>query len=106
MHPALWPVVFIGGLLFLVFLWLLVPLFPTWIRSLTSGAKIGPLKLVLMRLMKINPHVVVQARIMAVQAGLSDVETRSLEAHYLAGEIEKRGARRHFLSQGIHLHHG
>ncbi|MBO12643.1 MAG: hypothetical protein CMJ68_18020 [Planctomycetaceae bacterium] len=73
------------GLFFLVFLWLLLPLFPTWIRSMTSSAKISPLKLVLMRLMKINPQVVVEARIMAVQANLTDVETNNLEAHYLAG---------------------
>jgi uncharacterized protein YqfA (UPF0365 family) len=52
---------------------------------MTSSAKISPLKLVLMRLMKINPQVVVQARIMAVQANLTDVETNNLEAHYLAG---------------------
>jgi uncharacterized protein YqfA (UPF0365 family) len=73
------------GLFFLVFMWLLLPLFPTWIRSMTSGGKISPMKLVLMRLMKINPQVVVQARIMAVQANLTDVSTSNLEAHYLAG---------------------
>lgn len=73
------------GLFFLVFMWLLLPLFPTWIRSFTSGGKISPMKLVLMRLMKINPQVVVQARIMAVQANLTDVATNNLEAHYLAG---------------------
>jgi uncharacterized protein YqfA (UPF0365 family) len=73
------------GLFFLVFMWLLLPLFPTWIRAMTSGGKISPMKLVLMRLMKINPQVVVQARIMAVQANLTDVSTNSLEAHYLAG---------------------
>ena len=73
------------GLFFLVFMWLLLPLFPTWIRSMTSGGKISPMKLVLMRLMKINPQVVVQARIMAVQANLTDVATNNLEAHYLAG---------------------
>lgn len=73
------------GLFFLVFMWLLLPLFPTWIRAMTSGGKISPMKLVLMRLMKINPQVVVQARIMAVQANLTDVTTSGLEAHYLAG---------------------
>lgn len=73
------------GLFFLVFMWLLLPLFPTWIRAMTSGGKISPIKLVLMRLMKINPQVVVQARIMAVQANLTDVSTNGLEAHYLAG---------------------
>jgi uncharacterized protein YqfA (UPF0365 family) len=73
------------GLFFLVFMWLLLPLFPTWIRAMTSGGKISPMKLVLMRLMKINPQVVVQARIMAVQANLTDVSTSGLEAHYLAG---------------------
>ena len=73
------------GLFFLVFMWLLLPLFPTWIRAMTSGGKISPMKLVLMKLMKINPQVVVQARVMAVQANLTDVSTSGLEAHYLAG---------------------
>jgi uncharacterized protein YqfA (UPF0365 family) len=73
------------SLFFLVFMWLLLPLFPTWIRAMTSGGKISPMKLVLMKLMKINPQVVVQARIMAVQANLTDVTTNGLEAHYLAG---------------------
>ena len=33
------------GLFFLVFLWLLLPLFPTYIRSLTSSAKIGAISI-------------------------------------------------------------
>jgi len=82
---ALLVIVAFVGLFFLVFMWLLLPLFPTWIRAMTRGGKISPMKLVLMKLMKINPQVVVQARIMAVQANLTDVSTSGLEAHYLAG---------------------
>jgi len=34
---------------------------------------------------KVNPEVIVRSKIMAVQAGLTDITTRMLEAHYLAG---------------------
>jgi uncharacterized protein YqfA (UPF0365 family) len=39
----------------------------------------------MMSLRKVNPAVIVRAKIMAVQAGLTVVATRDLEAHYLAG---------------------
>lgn len=61
-----------------------------WIRAMTSQARVGILNLVAMRFRQVNPRTMVQAKIMAAQAGLSigepdGITTRRLEAHYLAG---------------------
>ncbi|MFP6767797.1 MAG: flotillin-like protein FloA [Planctomycetaceae bacterium] len=74
-----------AALLGLIFFAIFVRYIPLWISSVTTKAGIGPLKLVMMSLRKISPQVIVRARIMAVQAGLTDVTTNNLEAHYLAG---------------------
>ena len=55
-----------------------------WIQALTSGARIGFLDLVRMRLRRVDPRVVTLARIRACRAGLN-VTTAQFEAHYLAG---------------------
>lgn len=73
------------GLVLLVFLALFARYAKLWLRAFVTRAQIGPLNLVLMSLRKINPQVIVDARIMAVQAGLTDIPTRAMEAHYLAG---------------------
>ncbi|MBI1344670.1 flotillin-like protein FloA [bacterium] len=59
-----------------------------WIQCLMTGAGIGFLTLVYMTIRKVNPTVIVRAKIMAVQAGITDVyplSTRDLESHFLAG---------------------
>ena len=38
-----------------------------------------------MKLKKVNPQLIVDTRIMSVQAGLDDITTNSMESHYLAG---------------------
>ncbi len=73
------------GLFALVFLFLFAKYIKLWIRSFFSRARIGPFRLVMMSLRKINPNIVVQVKIMAVQAGLLDITNEALEAHYLAG---------------------
>jgi uncharacterized protein YqfA (UPF0365 family) len=55
-----------------------------WFQSLVSGAKVGLFNIVFMRFRKVPPKLVVEAKIMAVKAGL-DIETDALESHYLAG---------------------
>ena len=80
-----WIALAVGGLLLLIFLVIFSRYIGLWIRSFTSGAKIGPLNLVVMSLRKVNPQVIVDAKIMAVQAGLDVITTREMEAHYLAG---------------------
>ena len=59
--------------------------FNLWLRAFVSRAKIGPLSLVFMALRKVNPVAIVDAKVMAVQAGLADITTEAMEAHYLAG---------------------
>ncbi len=55
-----------------------------YIRAWTSGAYVGFMSLIAMRLRGIPSSLVVNARITAVRAGLP-VETIELETHYLAG---------------------
>jgi len=77
-------VVAVGVLILLIVLLLVFKYFALWLRCLTTGAGIGFIDLIAMSLRKINPQVIVQSKIAAVQAGLN-LATRDLEAHYLAG---------------------
>jgi uncharacterized protein YqfA (UPF0365 family) len=67
----------------LVLLLYLVPI-PLWIAAWASGAYVGLLTLIGMRLRRVPPTTVVTARISAVKAGL-DIALNDLEAHFLAG---------------------
>jgi uncharacterized protein YqfA (UPF0365 family) len=55
-----------------------------YIQALLSGAHVSFFALVAMRLRKVSPGTIVQARIMATKAGVR-IKTDELEAHYLAG---------------------
>ncbi len=55
-----------------------------WISAWASGAYVGLMTLVAMRLRRVPPHVIVTARISGVKAGV-DVSLNDLEAHFLAG---------------------
>jgi uncharacterized protein YqfA (UPF0365 family) len=67
----------------IVFLLYLVPI-PLWIAAWSSGAYVGLLDLIGMRLRRVPPSTVVTARISAVKAGI-DISINDLEAHFLAG---------------------
>jgi uncharacterized protein YqfA (UPF0365 family) len=67
----------------LVLVLYLIPI-PLWIAAWASGAYVGLLTLVGMRLRRVPPGTVVNARISAMKAGL-DISINDLEAHYLAG---------------------
>jgi len=93
MPPELGPIitviavvaVVLFGLLFLV---VFTRYFRLWIQSKMTRAGIGIFDLLGMTFRKVDPKVIVLAKIMAVQAGLGDedgVTSRALEAHYLAG---------------------
>ena len=61
-----------------------------WIQAFSSGASVGIFDLVGMHLRKVKPEQIVQAKIMASQAGLNikgkdGISTKKLEAHYLSG---------------------
>lgn len=78
-------VAIVAGLVLLAFLILFSRYFKLWLRGFVTRAKIGPLKLMFMSLRKVNPQVIVDAKIMAVQAGITQISTEAMEAHYLAG---------------------
>jgi len=77
------------GLVALVIGSLLVVYFPIYLRAYMSNANVSFFSLIGMSLRRVNSSVIVQAKIMAVQAGIGSEEetgitTRRLEAHYLA----------------------
>lgn len=69
----------------LVFLIMLARYFNLWLRSFVTKARIGLVSILFMALRKVNPNVIVDSKIMAVQAGLTGITNDGMEAHYLAG---------------------
>ena len=71
----------------IVFLAVFLKYFKLWIQCKMTGAGISLLDLVMMSFRKVNTPMIVRAKIMAVQAGLTEIypiTTRALEAHFLA----------------------
>ena len=61
-----------------------------WFQAYMSVADVSLFSLIRMHFTKVNPNVIVQAKVMSAQAGLNishsnGISTRRLEAHYLAG---------------------
>jgi len=75
----------IGILVLIVLLLLVFKYFNLWVQCVTTKAGIGFMDIVFMSLRKINPRVIVQNRIAAVQSGLHQLNRNDLESHYLAG---------------------
>jgi uncharacterized protein YqfA (UPF0365 family) len=77
------------GFIIIIFLGVLVFYFlgsfiTLWIQAMVSGARVGLLNIIFMRLRKVPAKLIVNAKIMAVKAGI-DVTTNDLESHFLAG---------------------
>ncbi|MCH8840948.1 MAG: flotillin-like protein FloA [Planctomycetes bacterium] len=84
---ALGAIMVLIGILFLVFF---AKYFTLWLQAYMSNARVGPLNLIWMGLRQVKPGVIVEAKIMAMQAGVgtdpdTGITTQRLEAHYLAG---------------------
>ncbi|MFO0827017.1 MAG: flotillin-like protein FloA [Phycisphaerales bacterium] len=77
------------GLVFLVFLSQFIQL---WVQALLSGAPVAFFSLIMMKLRKVRPSVIVLNRIAAKKAGM-DISADLLEAHYLAGGNVERVVR-------------
>lgn len=79
-------VIFIAivGIMVLALVGLFLHFLGVWIRALMSGAKVSLWSLVGMKLRRVNPTLIVDARISQIKAGLS-LSTDEMEAHYLAG---------------------
>lgn len=74
----------------IVIFFLLVKYFRLWLKGFFSGAKVSLPKLFFMSLRKVNPNVIIDTKVMAVQSGLQNISTAAFEAHYLAGGNIKR----------------
>ncbi|MBT3289563.1 MAG: flotillin-like protein FloA [Victivallales bacterium] len=82
----IWPFVAIPLVLVgLVFLFTFFYFLNVWIRALASKAHVGILTLIGMKLRHVDPGLIVEAVIRLKKAGLSEIETDSIEAHLLAG---------------------
>ncbi len=86
---------YIAGGFFLVFLVVVGMIFVVsygklWLQAYMSNAPVSPFTLVFMSLRQVHARTIVEAKIMAQQAGVgtdptTGINTRRLEAHYLAG---------------------
>lgn len=75
-------------LVLLLCLVVFVRFFSLWLQAFLTRAQISLPNLIAMSLRKVDPQVIVQSKIMAVQSGVAhdqDIRTSHLEAHYLAG---------------------
>ena len=68
----------------LIFVGFFLRYFNLWFRGFVSRAGISPWGIAFMALRKVSPQVIVDSKVMAVQAGLN-VTNENMEAHYLAG---------------------
>lgn len=82
MMTVVWAVA--GIIAFVIVMVFVVSPFALWFQAQVSGARVGLLEIVFMRFRKVPPNLIVNAKIMAVKAGIP-METNDSEAHYLAG---------------------
>src|ERR1700677_3582625 len=80
-----WSVVLggIGFVVSLVFLFVFFSFVQLWIQCVLTGAKIGIMDMIRMKLCKVDYSLIVQQKIALVQAGVK-VSTQEMEAHYLS----------------------
>lgn len=93
MDPRNWMIfggIGVAVLMLLAFLIVVAKYFDIWVRAFFSRARVSLPSLIFMSLRKVNPRMIVDCKIMAVQAGLRGISTQGLEAHYLAGGNVRR----------------
>jgi uncharacterized protein YqfA (UPF0365 family) len=81
--PIWWIVAGVGIVIGLVFLFIFFSFVQLWIQCLLTGAKIGLLDMLRMKLTKVDYAMIVRQKIALVQAGVK-VSTQEMEAHALA----------------------
>ncbi len=83
-HIILIGVLLVAALFFLIIFGILFQFLGLYVRALVSGARVGFLDLVGMKLRKVPTVAIVNSRIQASRAGI-DVSTPEMESHVLAG---------------------
>lgn len=84
MESSLSPILMIVGAIVALFLLLYILPVNLWFTAQLSGVKVNLLNLVLMRLRKVSPSLVVNSMIISTKAGLN-ISSNDIETHYLAG---------------------
>ncbi len=79
-----WIGIAVGGFFVFVLLLVFVKYGGLWFRAYMSNAQVSLLSLIGMSLRQVNAQLIVEAKVMAMQAGIPGITTRRLEAHYLA----------------------
>jgi uncharacterized protein YqfA (UPF0365 family) len=74
----------IAAIVVLVLLAFIAKFFSLWLQALFSKAGVSIFQLIGMRLRKVPPQIIVEARILSCKAGIP-VDTNLLEAHYMSG---------------------
>ncbi len=93
--PSAWNIITLAAVFFALIVLAILGFFfirygKLWFQAYMSQADVTLMSLIRMHFTKVNPNVIVQAKVMSTQAGLSidrrdGISTRRLEAHYLAG---------------------
>ncbi len=89
-NPILWGILGVVGFVGVIAAFFIWKYWKLWFQAYMSAADIQLHSLIRMHFTKVNPNVVVQAKVMSAQAELdtnreTGISTRRLEAHYLAG---------------------
>ena len=84
MSPILIALLVILVIVILIFVVIVSQFIGLYVRSYVSGAHVGLVELIGMRLRKVNTLAIVNSRIQAHRAGLQ-ISTAEMESHYLAG---------------------
>lgn len=74
----------VGGIVLLLALMVFTKYFNLWLQAFVTRARVSMISLIAMSLRKVNARVIVESKIMAVQAGLPNVSTQAFEALFLA----------------------
>jgi uncharacterized protein YqfA (UPF0365 family) len=74
----------VAGVIGIVLFYFIFAYIGLWLQALVSGAKVGLVNIIFMRVRKVPPKLIVESKIMAVKAGIQ-IPTDDLESHYLAG---------------------
>lgn len=85
MGIEVYAIIFVVAIILIVLLSIIGGFISLWFQAFVSGTPIPLFNIIGMRLRRIPPQVIVNARINLFKAGLKDISVADLETHYLAG---------------------
>ncbi len=84
-EPLVWAGIVVAGLILLMVLFVATKYGGLWFRAYMSSARVSFMSLIGMSLRQVSASMIVDAKVMIIQSGITGIGTRELEAHYLAG---------------------